>query len=45
MEILSRMRHKNVMKFFEHLDLNDPDQPELNHVLFITELCQGGDLL
>ena len=37
-EVWSKLRHKNVVKFFEKLETE-------SHHLFFMELCQGGDLL
>lgn len=37
-QILSRLRHRNVVKFFEQIVTE-------THLLFFMELCQGGDLL
>ena len=37
-EVWSKLRHRNVVKFFEILDTE-------THHLFFMELCQGGDLL
>jgi 5'-AMP-activated protein kinase catalytic alpha subunit len=36
--LMSKMRHKNVCKYFERLETDQ-------HNLFIMEVCQGGDLL
>lgn len=36
--IMKKMRHQNVVKFFEELDTD-------KHHLFFMEVCQGGDLL
>ena len=36
--ILKKLRHKNVVKFFEYLETE-------KYKLYIMELCQGGDLL
>lgn len=37
-ELMEKMRHPNVVKFFESLVTD-------KHHLFVMELCQGGDLL
>ena len=37
-ERLKSIRHKNVVKFFEKLEIE-------HHYLFFMEICQGGDLL
>jgi serine/threonine protein kinase len=38
LNIMSNLRHRNVVKFFEKLETE-------KHYLFFMEVCQGGDLL
>ena len=37
-DILKQLKHPNVMRLYETFESD-------NHVLFVTELCAGGDLL
>lgn len=36
--ILKRIRHKNIVRLYEYFETE-------RHILFVMELCAGGDLL